>query len=59
MGGSFTEQGRPSWTQFCQGFTAGVWRPGRPLLVLQSQREAIVWVVLVLVLLLVVVVVPG
>lgn len=41
----------------CNGFTARVWGPQRPLLVLQGQREAIVWVMLVLVLVLVVVVV--
>lgn len=40
----------------CNGFTARVWGPQRPLLVLQGQREAIVWVMLVLV---VVVVVPS
>lgn len=40
----------------CKGFTAGVWGPQRPLLVLQGQREAIVCMVLVLVM---VVVVPS
>ena len=38
----------------CKGFAAGVWGPGKPLLVLQGQREAIVRVVLVLVVVMVV-----
>ena len=38
----------------CKRFTAGVWGPQRPLLVLQGQREAIVSVVLVLVVVMVV-----
>lgn len=39
----------------CKGFTAGVWGPGKPLLALQGQREAIAGVVLVLVLVMVMV----
>lgn len=37
----------------CKGFTAGVWGPGKPLLALQGQREAIAGVVLVLVMVMV------